>query len=189
MSAHKERITFALMAPEAREVFLSGSFNDWSPASDALKQNRSGIWKKEKKLAPGTYEYKFIVDGVWVVDPNCPTTVTDAHGSINSLLEVKSGSTSAVRQEDYIEKIKGKLEKLQAELDKLEEKAARAKDASTAKYQKQIESLRAKGQEFEEKLEHLRQSGGKAWEELKEGVEGAWKSLSDAIKSAKSKLK
>lgn len=189
MSSHKERVTFTLMAPDAREVYLAGSFNDWTPADDKMKQNRSGLWRRDKKLLPGTYEYKFVVDGAWVIDPDCPTSVPNPHGTANSCIEVVSGSTAETKQAAYVAKIKEKMAKWQREIDKLEAKAEKAKDASKVKYQKQIAALREKSGEFEEKLEELRRSGGKAWEDLKEGVESAWKSLSDSIKSAKSKFK
>lgn len=189
MTTHKERVAFKLMAPDARQVFLVGSFNNWSLDADPMKQNRSGLWKKEKKLAPGTYEYKFIVDGVWLLDPECRETAPNAHGTANNVLAVKSGTTAAARRQAYLAKIKSKLDAWNKEIDRLEAKAEQAKDTSKAKYRKQIETLKSMRAEFEPKLEELRRSGGQAWEETKEGIENAWKALSKAIKSAASRFK
>jgi hypothetical protein len=38
-------------------------------------------------LPAGTYQYKFIVDGNWLVDPNNPRSIHDRRGFHNSLLE------------------------------------------------------------------------------------------------------
>jgi hypothetical protein len=39
-------------------------------------------------LPPGVYEYKFIVDGIWLHDPRQPV-VTDQSGNINNIVDVK----------------------------------------------------------------------------------------------------
>ena len=61
----KKRAYFSLEAPEAKAVALLGTFNDWDPNARVLKRNRKGIWKTWMMLAPGTYEYRFLVDGRW----------------------------------------------------------------------------------------------------------------------------
>jgi hypothetical protein len=40
------------------------------------------------QLPPGAYQYKFIVDGKWQVDPS-QKTVLDPTGQVNNVLEVK----------------------------------------------------------------------------------------------------
>lgn len=189
MSTHKVHVEFKIAAPEADQAFLAGSFNNWSPTADPMKKDKSGVWKKAKKLPPGTYQYKFIVDGVWLLDPLGTDTVSNEHGTANNVVHVTAANASAAKREAHIAKIKAKLDKWNIEIDKLEAKAEQAKDASKAKYRRQIESLRTMRTEFEHKLEDLAQSGGKAWEELKGGVDSAWKTLSKNIKSAMSKFK
>ena len=39
--------------------------------------------------APGTYQYKFVVDGDWIVDPGNPTTAHDGRGNTNSVMVKK----------------------------------------------------------------------------------------------------
>lgn len=81
----KKRLTFRLCAPEAKEVFVAGSFNDWDPQARALKRNKSGMWTTWMSLPPGTYEYRFVVDGEWCEDPECGESMENEHGSHNSV--------------------------------------------------------------------------------------------------------
>jgi len=39
-------------------------------------------------LTPGIYEYKFITDGNWIVDPNAFAYVDDGFGGKNGVFEV-----------------------------------------------------------------------------------------------------
>lgn len=48
----------------------------------------NGNWVKDLNLAPGTYEYRFIVDGHWQADPTADHTVLNPYGERNSLLTV-----------------------------------------------------------------------------------------------------
>jgi 1,4-alpha-glucan branching enzyme len=52
---------------QARKVFLSGNFNDWSTNATPMQHTDTG-WVSIQKLKPGKYFYKFIVDGQWIVD-------------------------------------------------------------------------------------------------------------------------
>ena len=89
MAQIKKRIEFRMYAPEAKQVLLSGSFNHWSENSDPMKKDNSGIWKKVKILQKGsTHEYKFIVDGEWLLDPGCDVTVRNKYGTLNNVIDV-----------------------------------------------------------------------------------------------------
>ena len=39
-------------------------------------------------LAPGEYEYKFVINGTWCVDPNCKEWRQNTLGTLNSVLRV-----------------------------------------------------------------------------------------------------
>jgi len=82
-------VTVELDAPFATEVYIAGQFNDWAADSDPLAKGDDGIWRATLKLAPGQYEYKFVVDGTWMEDPNNPDSVADPFGGNNSLLTVE----------------------------------------------------------------------------------------------------
>jgi hypothetical protein len=83
-----ETITFALNGyANAKNVFLSGSFNNWDPDMLRFKKTATG-WVLPYTLPAGNYLYKFVVDGLWITDPANPhTTVIDEN--VNSYLSVK----------------------------------------------------------------------------------------------------
>eukprot|EP00126_Sphaerothecum_destruens_P015455 Sdes_comp9458_c0_seq1m924 len=53
--------------PSAREVFLAGSFDNWS-ARHKLTKDPKGNFFCSLDLQSGDYQYKFIVDGEWKHD-------------------------------------------------------------------------------------------------------------------------
>lgn len=69
---------------KAGKVYLAGSFNNWSPTAQAMKQTDSG-WIAFVKLRPGKYWYKFIVDDEWMVDEDNQLRENDGEGNINSV--------------------------------------------------------------------------------------------------------
>lgn len=78
-------VTFYLKNNQsARSVFLAGSFNNWSPNGTAMKKTDSG-WIADVSLTPGKYEYKFIVDGNWIVDNDNQRRENDGRANINSI--------------------------------------------------------------------------------------------------------
>jgi len=87
-SSIEKCVDFELMAPEAKKVYLTGSFNAWSKTGLEMSKSKAGLWKTSVNLKPGKYEYKFIVDGQWWNDPKNNAKVTNSFGSQNSLKEV-----------------------------------------------------------------------------------------------------
>lgn len=65
----KKKATFTLRAPEATEVFVAGSFNQWDPTVNPLERDEEGMWACTLLLEPGEHEYRFVVDTVWWDDP------------------------------------------------------------------------------------------------------------------------
>ena len=75
----------------ARKVVLAGNFNGWN--ADELVMNKTADgWELPYILAPGNYEYKFIVDGKWMTDPANPYT-TGSGDYTNSYLTFKPNHT------------------------------------------------------------------------------------------------
>jgi len=88
---------FRLWAPEARSVYVAGTFNDWTSGPDAaLVRNASGFWEKRLRMAPGRYEYKYIVDGQWRTDPSNPDVCASSLGE-NSVMTVGAATGGAER--------------------------------------------------------------------------------------------
>ncbi|PIN15215.1 hypothetical protein CDL12_12147 [Handroanthus impetiginosus] len=69
----------------ASEVLLAGSFDGWT-TQRKMERSKTGIFSVSLKLYPGRYEIKFIVDGVWKVDPLRP--IVNNNGYENNLLIV-----------------------------------------------------------------------------------------------------
>ena len=76
------------VAPAAKQVAIAGSFNEWKPAPLTWRPTRGGEWAGELKLAPGKYEYLFVVDGTWLPDPTAKDAVPNPFGGVNSVLSV-----------------------------------------------------------------------------------------------------
>jgi len=84
----KRRITFKLEAPKAKEAILAGDFNSWDVKKHTMKKDAKGRWTKIVTLAPGGYEYKFLIDGEWQNDPNNDQVVHNSFGTLNNQLTV-----------------------------------------------------------------------------------------------------
>jgi len=83
-------VVFALERTDAKDVYLCGDFNQWSPMTLRMLQwNANGQWEKRVTLPPGRYEYKFVVDGEWLHDAKARQNAPNAHGSLNSVVEVQ----------------------------------------------------------------------------------------------------
>jgi len=83
-------IRFELLAPDAHSVALAGSFNGWNESTTAFTRGaEAGVWTVTVALAPGEYQYLFVVDGRrWIPDPAAHAQVEDEFGQRNSLLVV-----------------------------------------------------------------------------------------------------
>ena len=80
-------VTFRIDAPNAKEVFLAGEFNSWS--SNTLPMHKKeGIWQVTIPLRPGAYQYKFVVDGNWMEDPENPAKTSNGYGGYNSCITI-----------------------------------------------------------------------------------------------------
>jgi hypothetical protein len=72
----------------ARNVFLAGDFNDWSPDT-FLMQRQGDEWVFSVHLSPGKHRYKFIVDGEWILDPANKLWEQNEHNTGNSVLWIE----------------------------------------------------------------------------------------------------
>lgn len=81
-------VRFELDIPEARRVSVTGTFNDWKPRATRLAFIGGTKWFKDLLLAPGRYEYRFVVNGEWVDPPNAKAYVPNPYGGRNAVVEV-----------------------------------------------------------------------------------------------------
>jgi 1,4-alpha-glucan branching enzyme len=78
---------FALRPPPgAAKVQLAGDFTGWSLR--AMRRGKDGTFAANVQLPRGLYEYKFLVDGQWALDPDNATVASNPFGSFNSVAEV-----------------------------------------------------------------------------------------------------
>ena len=78
-------VEFRLVAKKAQSVAVAGSFNGWDAKKDLLKKD-GDCWKARLTLPKGRHEYRFVVDGVWLNDPNARETATNPYGGTNSVV-------------------------------------------------------------------------------------------------------
>lgn len=86
---------FSFYAPNARKVYVAGTFNSWNPTNTPMRlsRNRDIWWAAVNNTSPGQ-EYKFVVERhdrslVWVPDPAARKQV---HSTGNSVIVSQSYS-------------------------------------------------------------------------------------------------
>ena len=89
-SPKKKSVKFSYAAPAAKSVAVAGLFNKWNPTAHPLKKNAKGQWSGTLKLAPGRYEYRFVLNGTqWVDDPTCKERCPNPLGGQNCVVHVR----------------------------------------------------------------------------------------------------
>lgn len=108
-------VTFSLSSPGARAVDVAFFFNAWSTEAPfppqmsrgelkwkgpmsvrsvmPLKQEKPGLWCCELPLLRGWYEYLFLVDGAWVMDPDATEVCPDGAAGFNAARMVEPVAT------------------------------------------------------------------------------------------------
>ncbi|WP_299625314.1 glycogen-binding domain-containing protein [uncultured Tenacibaculum sp.] len=75
--------------PNAKKVIVAGSFNKWDEQLFQMKKTDNG-WELRLQLKPNIYEYRFIVDGNWIEDPENSKKVPNEFGEYNSLIDISA---------------------------------------------------------------------------------------------------
>lgn len=87
--AKEKRVAFKFNAVPHSEIFMAGTFNQWDPGQHQMKDVLgNGKYAIVLMLPAGEYQYKFIVNGVWVVDPECQSWVRNQFGTLNNVIKV-----------------------------------------------------------------------------------------------------
>ncbi|MCY2929727.1 MAG: hypothetical protein NTV86_09590 [Planctomycetota bacterium] len=69
----------------AGRVSVAGDFSEWKPRP--LRKRVDGF-SLTLALPPGTYQYKFIVEGAWIIDPDNNQWALSPIGTMNSIVVV-----------------------------------------------------------------------------------------------------
>jgi chromosome partitioning protein len=79
--------------PAASDVRIAGDFNGWVPDKNVRSlvqaEGVERVWTKILRLPPGTYHYRYVVDGEWREDPENPQAEPGPVGGRNSVLVVR----------------------------------------------------------------------------------------------------
>ena len=85
----KKPVTFTVHSDKGHAVYLAGEFNNWNPTAKKMAYKaRAGIYTATIKLGPGSYQYKFVIDGTWCADPENVNAVANDRGTFNSVITV-----------------------------------------------------------------------------------------------------
>lgn len=71
-------------ASGAKQVGVAGDFTDWKPS--AMRKQKDGSFAATIAVPPGAHEYKFVVDGQWIVDPDNSKWAMNSFGTLNSVV-------------------------------------------------------------------------------------------------------
>jgi len=81
-------VFFSIFAPDAREVYVVGDFNNWKIDRESCMQKEGSFWAKRINIACGKHRYRFVIDGKWTEDPNNPSKESNPYGEMDSILEI-----------------------------------------------------------------------------------------------------
>lgn len=91
-TADMREVVVRFRDPSAGDVRIAGDFNGWIPdkgvRSVIESTGQTRVWTKILQLPPGTYQYRYVVDGEWREDPSNPESVPSASGRRNSVLVI-----------------------------------------------------------------------------------------------------
>ena len=89
----------------------------------------------------------------------------------------------------YVEKMKAKLDEWNQDIDRLEAQAEGAKAEAKARFQHQLDELKAMREETIERMHAWQSASADAWETMRHGAEAAWQDMAKAFQEAANRFK
>jgi chromosome partitioning protein len=84
-----KEVVFAIEMPAAQDIHVVGDFNGWQVGNGSrLAKTANGRWEKRMRVPQGTFCYKFVVDGEWVLDPQNHEHEKNTFGTFNSVIRI-----------------------------------------------------------------------------------------------------
>ena len=87
---------------------------------------------------------------------------------------------------EYVESLKTRLDKWNADIAKWEAKAKVTQTDMRIEYEMQLETLRKRRDEAMAKMKDLQASSGDAWKDMTAGADAAWAAMREAFDKASS---
>ena len=83
------RVSFTYQGAPGQTVYVAGDFNNWNPsAKQLLDKQGNGTYSVRCLVFPGRHEYKFVVNGEWILDPANPERSCNERGDWNNVIIV-----------------------------------------------------------------------------------------------------
>lgn len=78
-------VTFSYKNDNAKEVYIAGDFTDWGTNKKAMTKDENGNWAITLRLGDDakSYEYKFVEDGNYVIDPANSNLASDGNSTFS----------------------------------------------------------------------------------------------------------
>ena len=76
----KRKVPFAVHAPGAREVIITGDFTGWAQDKVRLTKGTAGEWHTILELPPGEHLYLLLIDGEWRDDSEATKRIPTSSG-------------------------------------------------------------------------------------------------------------
>ena len=70
-------------AGQGRQGCVAGEFSQWEPVK--MEGRSDGSFAAAMAIPPGVYQYKFVVDGRWQIDPDNSSFAMSPMGTVNSV--------------------------------------------------------------------------------------------------------
>jgi hypothetical protein len=88
-------------------------------------------------------------------------------------------------RDEYVEKLKARMDEWNAELTRWEAKAKAAQTDARIDYERRIDTLRQQRDNAFDHLKRVQATAGDAWLELARGADEAWEKMRDAFEKAR----
>jgi hypothetical protein len=82
-----EFIYFLKGKQDTKDIYIAGTFNNWRKVK--MKKDDNNKYYYKTMLIEGTYEYKYVIDDIWIYNEDLPFIKTKC-GIINNVLTIKS---------------------------------------------------------------------------------------------------
>jgi 1,4-alpha-glucan branching enzyme len=83
-------VKFECYADAGSDVYIGGTFNRWKPSGlDKMRDRKHvGRYRTLLQLKKGRHEYRFLVNGTWLTNPDLPQSGPDTNVPRNNVVDV-----------------------------------------------------------------------------------------------------